>query len=302
MSAESTSKFPNYNGWLIIDKPLGITSAHVVSKVKRLLGHDTKIGHAGTLDPLATGVLPLALGEATKVVQFLLDTHKEYEFEVTWGEERATDDAEGSVTQMSNIRCQMSEILDAIENFKGEIEQLPPSYSALKIDGKRAYELARKGEEVQLKQRKVTIHELTLTSDIRHLTSVFRMKCSKGTYVRSIARDLGRKLGCFGYVSRLHRSAHGQFNINAAISLEKLEELCQKGAVASSILPLEEVLDGIPAFPLDENETAKIRNGIAIENRINISGEIIALKNSQKLVALAKLENGKLQPVRVFNH
>lgn len=301
---EKNSKSQNskiYNGWLIIDKPLNISSAKVVSKVKYLLGRDNKIGHAGTLDPLATGVLPLAIGEATKVVQFLLDTDKEYEFEVTWGEERSTDDAEGEVINSSDKRPTEAEIRQAMEKFKGDISQVPPIFSAIKVDGHRSYDLARKDMEVELKPRQVTVKELIFTP-VSIDKSHFKMRCSKGTYVRSIARDMGRELSCYGYVSRLHRSCHGQFGQNSAISLEKLEELCQKDAVSSCILPLEEVLDGIPAFPLDEFEEAKIRNGIAITNRINISGEVIALKNSAKLVAIAEIRDGRLQPKRVFNH
>ena len=300
---DARSKSPNYNGWLIIDKPLGITSAHVVSKVKRLLGRNNKIGHAGTLDPLASGVLPLAIGEATKVVQFLLDSSKVYEFEVTWGEERSTDDAEGEVVQRSELRVQRLEILAAMKSFTGNIKQVPPNYSAIKVDGQRSYDLARKDKTVELKPRDVTIHELTLNPELSTLNKAsFKMRCSKGTYVRSIARDLGRKLGCYGYVSRLHRAAHGQFGIENAISLEELADMCEKDSVASSILPLEEVLDGIPAFPLDDIQEAKIRNGIAVDNTANFESETVMLMKNEKLVAIAAPVNGKLQPKRVFNH
>ncbi len=304
MNAES-SKSQSYNGWLIIDKPVGVTSAHIVARVKRLLGKNNKVGHAGTLDPLASGILPLAIGEATKVVQFLLNSSKVYEFEVTWGEERDTDDAAGKVTGIADCRFTTADLEEAMESFRGEIEQLPPVYSALKINGKRAYELARKGEEVALKPRKVTIHELTLQSTTGNRQAAIKMHCSKGTYVRSVARDLGRKLGCFGYVSRLHRSRHGQFSEDSAISLEELAQICEKGAVSSSILPLEEVLDGIPAFPLDDLGEQKIRNGIALEINnpgANFESETILLMKNKKLVAIAKHLNGKLQPVRVFNH
>lgn len=297
------SKLQNYNGWLIINKPLGITSAHVVSKVKRLLGKNNKIGHAGTLDPLADGILPLAIGEGTKVVQFLLETDKVYEFDVTWGEERSTDDAEGEVVRSSELRVEREEILQAIESFVGNIKQVPPNYSAIKVDGQRSYDLARKNQAPELKAREVTVYELVLNAERSNLNSAsFRMHCSKGTYVRSIARDLGRKLGCYGYVSRLHRAGHGVFTINDAISLEQLADLCEKGAVSSCILPLEKVLDGIPALSLDEIQEAKIRNGIAIDNCDNFESETVMLMKNEKLVAIANPQNGKLQPIRVFNH
>lgn len=291
-----------HHGWIIINKPIGMSSAHIVSKVKRLLGRENKVGHAGTLDPLATGVLPLAVGEAAKLVQFLIDSDKEYEFNVTWGEERSTDDAEGEVIKKSDLRPSTSEILEAIKSFTGSIEQVPPIFSAIKVDGQRSYDLARSDKEVELKSRNVIIHELSLVSEVPGVQASFKMRCSKGTYVRSIARDLGRKLGCYGYVSRLNRPAHGQFRIERAISLENFTELCEKGEVSAGILPVEEVLDGIPAFPLDESGEQKIRNGIAVNNTANLSSNIIALKRNEKLVAIAAPLGNKLQPKRVFNH
>lgn len=289
------------NGWVIINKPYGASSAQIVSKVKRLVGRENKVGHAGTLDPLATGVLPLAVGEATKLCQFLIDSDKIYEFEVTWGEERSTDDAEGEVVQRSEARPNEPEVLTAMESFKGEIDQMPPSYSALKIDGERAYDLARAGKEVKLKSRRVTMYNLELLS-FSPVAANFRMHCSKGTYVRSIARDLGRQLGCLGYVTRLHRVAHGQFHEKNAISLENFIELCEKGNVSAGMLPVEEVLDGIPAFPLNDEMEAKIRNGIAVLNTANLDSDSIALMRNEKLVAIAAPVDGKLQPKRVFNH
>lgn len=293
------------NGWIIINKPLEISSAHVVNKVKRIIGRNNKLGHAGTLDPLASGVLPLAVGEATKLVQYLIDSSKVYEFEVTWGEERSTDDAEGEVTNRAEPGVWKMDIKTAIAELTGEIDQVPPIYSALKVNGQRAYDLARAGKEVELKSRRVTIHSLELlTPDAEMKESAsFRMYCSKGTYVRSIARDLGRKLGCLGYVTRLHRAAHGQFGEECAISLEKFEELWQKGDVSACMLPVEEVLDGIPALPLDEEQEAKIRHGIAIDNIANFDSETnIALMKNEKIVAIAAPVGNKLQPKRVFNH
>ena len=290
-----------YHGWLIIDKPLGLSSAQVVGKVKHLLGKETKIGHTGTLDPLATGVLPLALGEATKLAQFMLATDKEYEFEITWGEERSTDDAQGEIVQRSEIRRQKLEIVEAIKSFIGEIEQVPPIYSAIKIEGRRSYNLARAAHPVELKPKKVTVYSLELLAHSSDRSSL-KIKCSKGTYIRALARDLGRKLGSFGYVSSLRRTRHGKFGLNSAISLEKLAEACEKGSVSAGILPVEEVLDGIPAFPLDEVQEAKIRHGVPLDNVVNLNASIIALMKNGKLVAIASPEASKLQPKRVFNH
>jgi len=285
------------NGWLIIDKPLGISSAHVVAKIKRLT--KAKVGHAGTLDPLATGVLPIALNEATKVTQFMIDSDKEYEFEVTWGQERDTDDAEGQVVASSELQVAKEDILKAMEKFLGEIEQVPPQYSAIKVGGKRAYDTARKGGETELKARKITIKELTLLETRNPEQATFRLACSKGTYVRSLARDMGRVIGCFGYVSALRRTRHGVFDISQAITLEKMEEMCKTGALAQAILPAQKVLDGIPALSLSEKEEGKIRNGIALPREVQ--NDLVALFRDNTLVALASPQNGKLQPVRVFN-
>ena len=287
------------HGFVIINKPLGASSAQVVGRVKRLVGKQNKVGHAGTLDPLASGVLPLAIGEATKVVQFLIDASKVYEFEVSWGQETTTDDAEGEVVASSEQRAEISELEKILPQFTGEIEQLPPSYSALKINGRRAYDLARAGEEVKLAPRKVTVYSLEILEYSQNATK-FRMKCSKGTYVRSIARDIGRKLGSYGYVTVLNRTQHGAFGIDRAITLESFEEMCTRGEVSKAFLPLEEVLDGIPALPLDEFEEKQIRNGVALDKSVN--SEMVTLLRNEKLVAIAVPQGDKLQPIRVFNH
>jgi tRNA pseudouridine55 synthase len=234
------------------------------------------------------------------VTQFLLDSSKEYEFEVTWGEERSTDDAEGEVLRSSDIRCKMEDLRFVMDRFRGEIEQTPPQYSAIKVDGQKAYDVARSGGELELKSRKVTIHQLNLKSEIINHKSSFQMECSKGTYVRSIARDMGRELGCFGYVSALKRTRHGQFGLADAITLEIFEEICKTGDVSKALLPLEKVLDGIPALSLDDFEEAKIRNGVGLDKASNF--DLVALKKNEKLVAIASPKNGKLHPVRVFNH
>ncbi|PIR34538.1 MAG: tRNA pseudouridine(55) synthase TruB, partial [Alphaproteobacteria bacterium CG11_big_fil_rev_8_21_14_0_20_44_7] len=232
-----------HHGWVIIDKGKNISSARVVSTIKRLTS--SKCGHAGTLDPLATGVLPIAIGEATKLCGYMLATDKHYEFEVTWGEERSTDDAEGEiVARVESLEFSEADLLNAMEEFKGKIEQMPPQYSALKLNGKKAYELAREGTKADLKPREIEIYDFVmLKHSARH--TQFSVHCSKGTYIRSIARDMGRKLGCYGYVSELRRVTHGNFSINNAITLEKFEEMCKKGAEQSVILPPDEVLDDI---------------------------------------------------------
>ena len=313
------------NGWLVIDKPVGMSSAQIVGKVKWLLKNSKntamslangvpsedgeaaargtikkfKIGHAGTLDPLATGVLPLAIGEATKIVQFLTDANKRYEFEVTWGEERDTDDAEGLTTRMSDAKYQMSEILNIMEDFKGEIEQTPPQYSAVKLGGKKAYDIARSGEQADIKPRKVNIYDLQITNHQPPVTS-FTTHCSKGTYIRSLARDMGRKLGCYGYVSNLHRGSHGKFKIEDAISLEKLEDLCKKGNEQSVIRPVDEILDDIPELKLSKEEAQQVRDGIVLNK--NIADErIIRLYHDTTLIAIAEISSGKLKVKRGFN-
>lgn len=287
------------SGWLVINKPLEMSSAHVVARVKRLVGKHNKVGHAGTLDPLASGILPIAIGEATKLAQYLIDSSKEYEFEVTWGEERSTDDAEGEVVASSEKRVTREDIESILPKFRGNIEQVPPQYSAIKVEGKRAYDTARKGGETELKARKVHIKQLLATNYSLQATT-FTLSCSKGTYVRSLARDMGRQLGCYGYVSKLHRTRHGKFGENSAITLEHLEEICKKGATAEAMLPVQEVLDGIPAFPLSEFEEKQIRYGIPLNKDITDS-DMVALYSGNKLVAIASSANGKVVTKRVFN-
>lgn len=290
------------NGWLLINKPIGISSAAVVGKVKWLLKlkqKKLKIGHAGTLDPLATGVLPLAIGEATKAIQFLLDSDKKYEFEVSWGRERDTDDAEGEVVANSELKPTNEQINKVIPDFSGIIKQMPPQYSALKIKGKKAYELAREGKEAKLKARNVQIYKLQLISHDGS-KSQFELDCSKGTYVRSIARDMGRKLGCYGYVSKLHRVGHGKFDINQTISLEKLENLCEKGIEQQAILPVDEVLDDILDLKLEDKQAQLLRNGIVI-NIDKPDCDLLKIYHDNTLLAIAEIKNGKLKTRRVFN-
>ncbi len=268
------------NGWINLDKPLGISSAHAVAKVKWLLtshlrgearrgaelaqseqvsphpgplpkgeGRKIKIGHAGTLDPLASGILPLALGKATKSVEQMMGCEKAYIFTVTWGQERATDDAAGDVIAESAASPSRADIEKILPQFIGEILQVPPNFSAIKLDGKRAYDMARKGQVVEIKPRNVIVKSLeitSLTTDNRQLTTTFLCHCGRGTYIRSLARDMGRILGCYGYVSALRRTKVGKFTENNAISLEILENMVHKGSL-DFLQPVEFVLDDILA-------------------------------------------------------
>ena len=242
------------NGWLILDKPLGMTSAAAVARVRRLFSA-AKAGHAGTLDPLATGLLPIALGEATKTVSLVMDGWKTYRFTVRWGSQTTTDDAEGIVTEQSARRPESKDIVALLPRFIGRIDQVPPSFSAILVGGERAYAKARQGATVALASRSVTVEALALL-EARANEADFELRCGKGTYVRSIARDLGRALGCFGYVTALRRTATGPFAERDMISLEKLEEFSHndggRKAMLTVIRPLRTALDDIPALALDE--------------------------------------------------
>ena len=288
------------HGWLVLDKPLGITSAKAVAIVKRVL-KPQKIGHAGTLDPLASGILPLALGEATKTVSFIMGAQKSYRFTVAWGQERATDDAEGEVVAESENRPSLKEIEALIPQFMGIIEQLPPAYSALKVEGKRAYAMARAGEEVILQPRTITVYDLTLISENPGVDASFEVSCGKGTYIRSIARDMGRKLGCHGYVSHLRRTAVGEFSENNAISLDLLEELVHSRAPVECIMPLESALDDILAFPVDKMQSTRLRRGQTISCPLADNDSVAAMEEG-KLVAMGVVNAGIFRPARVFNH
>ncbi|MBL4804924.1 MAG: tRNA pseudouridine(55) synthase TruB [Alphaproteobacteria bacterium] len=302
------------HGWVNLDKPEGLTSTQALGKVRRFLDAQ-KAGHAGTLDPAATGILPIALGEATKTIPFVQDRLKTYEFEITWGEQRDTDDREGDVIGTSDIRPEKTDIEALLSDFTGEIEQTPPRYSAIKIDGERAYDLARDGEEFEIKSRIVYIESLELIEAAKDMAKL-RMTCGKGTYVRSLARDMAEKLGTLGYISMLRRAAVGGFNTENAISLEKLEELVNSAAsdVVSEgvLLPLEAPLDDIPALNLKQDEGAKLRNGQVVSfvakpdfDRI----KSIGLENDQtaiamldnKAFALVERNGPNIKPVRVFN-
>jgi tRNA pseudouridine55 synthase len=287
------------DGWLIIDKPPGLTSAHVVAKVKRMT-QAAKIGHAGTLDPLATGILPLALGEATKTVSYAMDGAKTYRFTVRWGEGRDSDDSEGAVTATSELRPDRAAIEAALPRFRGDIMQVPPVYSALKVDGERAYDLARRGEAPVLDARPIRIDRFDLIDmpDADH--AVFEVDCGKGSYIRALARDLGTLLGCHGHIVALRRTRVGPFREEQAFSLEKLGELWENPPSSDTLLPVETALDDIPALAVTGPQADRLRSGQEIRV-IHRDDGISRVMNAGTLVALAEIEDGCVRPVRVFN-
>jgi len=296
------------HGWVVLDKPVGMTSTHAVSVIKRLFTAK-RAGHAGTLDPLASGCLPIALGEATKTVPFVMDGRKLYRFTVRWGEERDTDDAEGRVTATSADRPSAEAIQALLPSFTGTIQQVPPRYSAIKIEGERAYDLARDGAMVELEARPVDIRRLELIEvpDTDH--AVLEAECGKGTYVRSLARDMGRSLGCFGHVSALRRTAVGPFAPESMISLEQLEAMCHRAAsgeasLADALLPVETALDDIPALAVSRADAARLTRGQAVllrgRDAPNFRGSVYVTVAGQ-LLALAELDHGEIVPKRVFN-
>ena len=287
------------HGWFVLDKPLGMTSAQAVGKI-RWAFNAAKAGHAGTLDPMATGILPIAMGEATKVVSAAMDGKKAYRFTIHWGEERDTDDAEGQIVGESQDRPTPEQIKDTLPLFTGLTEQVPPIYSAIKVGGTRAYDLARSGDVPKLKARLIMIDELTLLTcpDADH--AVLEMICGKGTYVRGVARDLGRHLGCLGHVSELRRVRVGPFDESVAFLLDKLEDMGHKGALDDLLLPVEAALADIPAVPVTGPEADRLRFGQAIRVQHSVEGTIYATVEGRP-VALAKIRAGEVRPVRVFN-
>jgi tRNA pseudouridine55 synthase len=295
------------HGWVILDKPLEVTSTRAVSIVKRLFNAQ-KAGHAGTLDPLATGLLAIALGEATKTASYAMHGRKNYQFTVRWGVETATDDREGDATETSDHRPSVEEIEVALGGFTGAIMQVPPAFSAIKVAGERAYDLARDGEQVVLQPREIHVDALHLKAIIDRDHAVFEAECGKGTYVRALARDLGRKLGCFGHVSALRRTRVGTFLEADMISLEKLEEMRHKGAgyedMTKLLLPVATALDDIPVLAVTQEEAARLQRGQATIVR----GRDAPILHGTALVttlgdpvALCEVKQGMLQPKRVFN-
>ena len=300
------------SGWVNLDKPYGMTSTQAIGKLRRILNCQ-KIGHAGTLDPLATGVLPIANGEATKTIPFIQDAFKKYSFTVTWGEQRDTDDLEGEIIATSDNRPTSAEIQTAIPQFIGEVEQTPPRFSAIKINGQRAYDIARDGKIPEIKSRIVHIESLTLI-EARENEADFEMLCGKGTYVRAIARDMGEVLGTKGFISALRRDQVGSFTSQNAILLDILEEMDYVSARSECLLPLQTALDDIPALDLNTEETAKIRSGQELNfvsrpdfERLTKIGlgqkeERVALVTHDNApVALIEQARATIKPIRVFN-
>lgn len=284
------------NGWVVLDKPVGMTSTHAVSRLKHIF-NAKKVGHAGTLDPLASGILPIAFGEATKTAPFVQDGEKAYRFEVSWGAETDTDDSDGCVTAQSESRPEPSEILALLPQFIGAIQQRPPAFSAIKINGERAYDLARGGEPQELEARPVTIHALDLVGgDSNH--SVFEARCGKGTYVRAIARDLGRMLGCLGHVSALRRTRVGPFAEADAVPLSDLAD-----HPAEAMRRVEAGLMELPRISVDRTAAARLRRGQALLLRgpdAPSEGSACAICGGV-VVAVGGMENGEFVPGRVFN-
>jgi tRNA pseudouridine55 synthase len=293
------------NGWVNLHKPIGMTSADAVHRVKRLIRPE-KIGHAGTLDPLASGILPLALGEATKCVPLLMDAKKTYHFSVTFGERRTTDDAEGEVVARSGVIPSQEAIRAILPEFTGEILQIPPVYSAIKQGGKRAYALARAGQEVTLSPRKVQIHTLELLK-LKGNLAEFQATVGKGTYIRSLARDIAQALGSEGYISRLHRAAVGNFHETSAISLDFLEKSAHspanfEGGIPSWLLPACAALDDIPAVTIGGSEWQKLRHGHGFTLSTPVSpAAMVGVFYQDVLVALAESDGTMLRPKRLLN-
>ncbi|MBP5399589.1 MAG: tRNA pseudouridine(55) synthase TruB [Alphaproteobacteria bacterium] len=290
----------NVNGWLIIDKPEGMGSTQVVSITKRLF-NAKKNGHAGTLDPFATGVLPIAFGEATKLIDFVMDGSKEYEFTIRFGYETDTGDCTGTKTISSENIPTKEQILSILPSFIGKIKQTPPAYSAIKINGERAYNLARKGENVEIKEREIEIFSLQLITyekDIATLKTV----CSKGTYIRSLGQDIARAIDCCGHLTSLRRTKCGIFSIGDTILLDNLKNMVY---IAQTLLPLETSLRDIAVMAVSEDEASKLKQGQALSPKgrkdlPNNSSRAVAVCN-QVLIAIVRIEETKISPIRVFN-
>ena len=297
------------HGWLVLDKPLGVSSAAAVARVKRLFDA-AKAGHGGTLDPLATGLLPIALGEATKTVSFVMDGAKAYRFAIRWGAQTSTDDAEGEIVASSAHRPDPDAIAGALHAFQGAIQQVPPAFSAIKVAGRRAYAMARSDEMPDLAARPIKIESLTLVRCPDRDTAILETRCGKGTYIRSLARDLSLALGTVGHVVSLRRIACGPFDEADSISLDKLEGLGHIAAFADHVLPIATVLDDIPALALTEDEARRLASGQSVSLTTVASrssqtnppdGATVQAVSDGRVVALARVECGMIRPVRVLN-
>lgn len=298
------------HGWVCLDKPYEMGSTEAVTRIRRLFDAQ-KAGHAGTLDPLASGILPIALGEATKTVPFMMEARKVYRFTINWGVSTDSIDREGEIIGRSDVRPGVEQVRAALPAFIGEIQQVPPAFSAIKVDGQRAYDLAREGVEVELKSRPVTIHsaEVTDAPDADHVE--IRILTGKGVYVRSLARDLAVALGAEGHVSALRREQVGPFSVENAVTLDSLEEMVHRGAASEGLLPVATALDDIPELAVTDQDAFSLRQGRSI---VLLPGQVETLKgqlrgdtrtvsvfSGQTLVALGQLRAGRIEPDRVFN-
>jgi tRNA pseudouridine55 synthase len=303
------------HGWVVVDKPAGITSTQVVGIVKRIFDAQ-KAGHAGTLDPMATGILAVALGEATKTVRYAMDAEKTYRFTARWGEARDSDDAEGAVTATSSKRPTREEIESALPRFVGHLVQVPPTYSAIKVQGERAYDLAREGEEIVLGPRNVEVRSARLLGVPDEDHAEFEIRCGKGTYVRAWVRDLALALGTLGHVSALRRTRIGAFCERDAIALETLKGFMHIPAAFEHLRPISTALDGIPALAVTGPDAVRLRSGNPILIRASqfariaerqpegsdLQGLTVFLSTAEgEPVALAEFAQGELRPFRVFN-
>lgn len=296
------------NGWLVIDKPAGLTSAAVVAKVRRAT-RGAKAGHAGTLDPLATGVLPIALGAATKTMAYATDSRKRYRFEVRWGEQRDTDDAEGRVIAESTVRPTVEAIHGILPEFRGEIEQIPPRFSAIKVGGRRAYALARADEPIDLPPRMAMIEAIELVEAPSSDSAIFEVTSGKGAYMRALARDMALKLGTVGHIATLRRLSVGPFEETRATPLAVIEAMEHPEEIQEYLLPVGAVLADIPALALTEPEARRLKQGrplaaLPIAKRSSLKGigpeSVVCAVSNGQVVALAQLKGGELRPVRVL--
>ena len=309
MARRGKKKGRSVHGWLIFDKPAGMGSTEAVSKIKWLFKAD-KAGHAGTLDPLASGMLPIALGDATKTVPFVMDGAKVYRFTVAWGEERSTDDLEGPVVETSDKRPSEQEVRNLLPRYTGVIMQTPPQFSAIKINGARAYDLAREGETVEIAAREIEIGRLDLVS-FSEDKAVFEVECGKGTYVRSLARDMGRDLGCFGHIAELRRTEVYPFTPEQLVELPPLEEAAVEAhaeggdfsPLDAALLDVATALEGLPEIAVNDDAAARIRlgNPVIVRGRDAPAEAPEAWASARgRLVALGAVEAGMFKPKRVF--
>ncbi|GAA0642854.1 tRNA pseudouridine(55) synthase TruB [Brevundimonas lenta] len=298
------------DGWVCLDKPYEMGSTEAVTRIRRLFDAQ-KAGHAGTLDPLASGILPIALGEATKTVPFMMEAQKVYRFTIHWGASTDTLDREGEIVARSDVRPTVDQVKAALPAFVGEIDQVPPAFSAIKVDGQRAYDLAREGVEVELKSRRVTIYEAAVTDapDTDHVE--ITMRTGKGVYVRSLARDLAIALGAECHVSALRRERVGPFSTENAVTLDSLEEMVHRGAASEGLLPVATALDDIPELAVTDQDAFSLRQGRPIvllprqvetlKGQLRADSRTVSAFLGQTLVALGQLRAGRFEPDRVFN-